>query len=111
MRKPRKLTPSQERRLHTALTLDNLLYREFQRLRADLDRDVERLYRMPSRVVEVAAKHGQLLMPLKTIKTPEAGAVSARAAILAILTASLGAAAKSRACRTSGRTSLPKTWI
>ena len=64
MRKPRKLTPSQERRLHTALTLDNLLYREFQRLRADLDRDVERLYRMPSRVVEVAAKHGQLLMPL-----------------------------------------------
>ena len=38
-KRTRKLDKAQERRLNAALTTDDLLYRQFRRMKEDLDRD------------------------------------------------------------------------
>ena len=56
-KRTRKLGKAQERRLNAALTTDDLLYRQFRRMKEDLDRASERLIRRPTRVVRVLGMH------------------------------------------------------
>jgi hypothetical protein len=51
-----RMTKKREKALHTALSLDDLLYEKFRRLNEQLQRDVRRFLKDPARVMRVIQK-------------------------------------------------------
>lgn len=71
------ITKNREKALHTAISIDDILYEKFRRLNEQLDKRIEKYYRRPKQVIQIikrGEKYDEVLM-VKDVQITDEGTI------------------------------------